>query len=264
MRLVVSALAFPWSDIGECLSGATGEFGLDGVELSWKESFQRPHCTAGDLAVLAADRSRRTAVLSAHIWNNLAQADAGRAGDELLAWLGFCERTGVRDLVVHGGSCEDRVSGIVRTRRVLESVLSAFERRHVTVNLENHYAYDYRGSRELFSEPWEFLEVLTIDSPSLRVCLDTGHAHMNGNTAERVGSLAPWLRYVHLADNLGVDDDHLAYGQGSVKWDEVFERLRGVSFDGVFCVEFPVREDKRPFQACLRAIRSRWPCTGPN
>ena len=35
-----------------------------------------------------------------------------------------------------------------------------FGRAGVVLNLENHYAYDYRNCRELFSEPWEFRELV--------------------------------------------------------------------------------------------------------
>ena len=52
MKIVISALHFAWKDMDDCLTKATREFGLDGVELSWHDSFRRPHCTAEDLEVL--------------------------------------------------------------------------------------------------------------------------------------------------------------------------------------------------------------------
>ena len=141
---------------------------------------------------------------------------------------------------------------------MLESVLPAFERAKVVLNLENHYAYDYRNCRELFSEPWEFLEVLTLDSPSLKFCFDTGHGNMTRNSDELLTALAPWLNYVHLADNHGVDDDHVPYRQGTVAWDDVFARLVTLGYDQRLCVEFPVHDDRAPFHACIAEIRRRW------
>ncbi len=258
MQIVISAQHFAWRDMDECLARAISEFGLDGVELSWDESFTRPHCTREDLDRLAALRGHHGARLSAHIWSNLAESDPAAALDALLNWLRLCDRTGVGDLVIHGGSYADRTEGIARTRRVLERALPSFERQRVVLNLENHYAYDYRDGRELFSEPWEFREVLALDSPALKFCFDTGHGNMTGNSATLLDELAPWLHYIHLADNRGRDDDHLPYGQGTVAWQTVFAQLRKLAFDGVFCVEYPVREDSAPFQACVREIRAQF------
>jgi sugar phosphate isomerase/epimerase len=242
----------------ECLRTATRDLGLDGVELSWHESFQRPHCTRDDLDWLASTAHTRRASPSAHVWNNIAESDPDTVEQELLEWLRLCDRTETRDLVVHGGSFAEQREGIARTRRVLERVLPAFERRNVVLNLENHYAYDYHDCRELFSEPWEFREVLSLESPSLRFCFDTGHGNMTHNTTELLTELAPWLNYVHLADNHGVDDDHTPFGQGTVDWENVLSLLQNLQFDGVCCVEFPVRHDRAPFQACISAIRDRF------
>lgn len=258
MKLVISALHFAWRDMNECLTRATRELGLDGVELSWHDSRARPHCTAEDMEFLASHRGGPPPLLSAHIWDNLAEAAPTEAADGLLNWLRLCDRTGVRNLVIHGGSYADQKEGIARTRRVLERVLPAFERKSVVLNLENHYAYTYRNSRELFSEPWEFLQVLTLDSPSLKCCFDAGHGNMTGNTAELLDALAPRLGCVHLADNHGRDDDHTEYGKGTVAWGAVFTHLQKICFDGVFCVEFPVFEDIAPFHACVEEIRNRW------
>ncbi len=263
MHLVISALHFIWRDIDEAVERATRTFGLDGVEWSWKTSFARPHCTREDVDRLTALAGRHGHAFSAHIWENLAASDGVRARDDLLDWLNLASKTGVRNLVLHGGSYDDQKQGIARTRQVLERVLPAFERAKVVLNLENHYAYAYRNCRELFSEPWEFQEVLALDSPSLRVCFDTGHGNMTRNTAELLNTLAPWINYVHLADNHGVDDDHVAYRQGTVDWETVFTLLRANGFDGACCVEFPVRDDRRPFDACLADIRRRFDRCAP-
>lgn len=255
MNIVISALHFAWQDIRGCLAVAERDMGLDGVELSWHESFSRPHCTAQDIDLLASLRDEHSMLLSAHIWNNLAESDPVKARGDLLRWLQVCGRTNVMNIVIHGGSFEDQKESVARTRRVLEDVLPEFERKGVVLNLENHYAYDYRNCRELFSASWEFVEVLTLDSPSLKMCFDTGHGNMTGTTTDLLETLAPWLNYVHLADNHGVDDDHTPYGQGTVVWADIFRDLRRLGFNGTYCVEFPVYHDRAPFNACIEAIR---------
>lgn len=263
MKIVISALHFSWPDIPACLNVASRDLGLDGVELSWSENGRRPHCTREDIAALAAIPVTPALARSTHIWEDLAALDLAPACDALLRWLETAAKTGVTDFVIHGGSHPDQKEGIARVRRVLERVLPAFERAGVVLNLENHYPFAYRACHELFSEPWEFLEVLPRNSPSLRFCFDTGHGNMSRNSTELLTTLAPWLNYVHLADNHGVDDDHVGYGQGTVDWPGVFDTLRQIGYDRRLCVEFPVRDDLAPFHACVAEIRRRWPLPGP-
>lgn len=251
---VISALHFAWESPQECLDRAVGEFGLDGIELSLSPAFRRPHCTVEDVAWWEA-REAGGCHLSAHIWENLAQLGVERGEAALLAWLPYCQRMGIGNLILHGGSHADQGEGIRITRQTLATVLPDFERAGVVLNLENHYPYAYRNCQELFSEAWEFREVLGLDSPSLRFCFDTGHGNMAGNGVELIRDLAPWLAYVHLADNGGVDDDHCGFRQGTTDWDGYFAALREIGFQGTYCVEFPVRGDHKPFRQCLRELR---------
>ncbi len=258
MRLVISGLHFPWETVSSSLLRAR-ELGLDGVEFSWHNSFARPHCTRQDIADLDAIRDRHDATLTAHIWENLPQMGEDEAHLALRGWLALCKSTGTEGLVIHGGSWPDQREGIAITRHILEGVLGEFEEAGVVLNLENHYPYAYKECQELFSESWEFNEVLSLDSPSLRVCYDTGHANMTDTPFELLDNLGPALNYIHLADNMGVHDDHLKYNQGTVQWQEVFSRLQKAEFDGILCVEFGAHGDLAPFHECLRDMRKRWP-----
>lgn len=254
MKTVISALHFPWRDIDECLARVREDFRLDGLELSFHEKFSRPHCTKEDLAALDP-AATADLVLYAHIWENIASPDEEAACRQLDSWRKLASEKGIRGLVIHGGSCPDRRKGLMRTARVLERVRGLFERSRVALFLENHYAYDYRGCQELFSTVEEFKTLFErVRSPALRFCFDTGHAHMTGNGARLLDGLAPWLAYVHLADNHGEDDDHCAYGEGTVPWREYFDILARHGFDGTMCVEFPVRENRAPFDACRRVL----------
>lgn len=259
MQVAISALHFPWRDLDACFRIAGDELGLDGVELSWHRSQSRPHCTAQDLERLRRLHVDTGMALSAHIWENLPQVATESAAQSLLDWLELCEATGVAGLVIHGGSFPEREQGVQRLRCVLEQVVPSYERAGVVLYLENHYAFEYHDCCELFSEPWEFRRVFSLDSPALRFCFDTGHAHMTRNIKDLIQELAPWLGYVHLADNHGEHDDHCAFGEGTVPWQSVLSSLRGVGFNGTLCVEFPVRDDRAPFRQCMTDIRAHWP-----
>lgn len=251
MNIIISALHFPWREIDECFHIVKEDLRLDGVELSLASSFQHPHCTRADLVALPALKAASGLSVEAHIWDNLAQLGQEAGTQALLEWLEVSQAAGIEGLVLHGGSYDDRAEGIARTKAIFATVVGQFERAGVLLKLENHYAYDYQDCHELFSEPWEFLELFTaIPSPALWFCFDTGHGHMTGNWEALLYELAPYLQHVHLADNHGTHDDHSPYQQGTVPWAAMFTMLREIGYNGTYCVEFPVRDDRKPFARC--------------
>ena len=55
------------------------------------------------------------------------------------------------------------------------------------------------------------------------LCLDVGHAHMNDCLEE---FLAVPFRHLHLHDNHGHADEHLAVGEGTIDFEPVYKRVR--------------------------------------
>lgn len=91
-------------------------------------------------------------------------------------------------------------------------------------------------------------------------CLDVGHQAVFGRSSS-LGSwlsmLGPYLRHVHLHDNHGDMDAHLALGNGSVDLQFLFEYLRkrgGVR--PLITLEPHVREDLEP---SLSYLDTNWP-----
>ena len=81
---------------------------------------------------------------------------------------------------------------------------------------------------------------------NLGVTFDAGHAHTMRNTAEFLKS-KDRISHVHIHDNRGVKDEHLALGDGTVDWDLVLGKLK--DFDGVLVVEGRnLEEGKRSLQ----------------
>ena len=251
---IISALHFEWDNMGDCFNRVKEDFALDGVELSFSDGYSRPHCTREDIAAIRRANESAGLSLYSHIWEDIAQLGPEKGGEALRHWAEISARTGVKGLVIHGGSYPDREEGIARTRRTLEEVLPTFEEANVVLYLENHYAYNYHDCQELFSKVWEFERVFSLDSPSLRFCFDTGHAHLTENSEDLLENLQKYLVHVHIADNHGVDDDHVPYKRGTVPWDIIWKTLREINFNGTFCVEFPVRDDKDPFYHCYLDI----------
>lgn len=257
MQYVISALHYPWADVAEAATIAKNELGLDGIEFSLATSWKRPHLTEADLEALLSCDAVQGLSLSGHIWENPAQLEPQEARRRLWYWLDLAADYGLTDLVIHGGSHSDQKTGLAKMKEAMQVVLPRAEEVGVTINVENHYAYEYRNCQELYSTPEEFVDLFALPSPNLKFCFDTGHGHMTKNSEELVRKLRHRLRYIHLADNMGVDDDHLMYAQGTFPWLEFFDLLAEIKFDGIICVEFPVRDDRKPFHQCMADMRQR-------
>jgi len=68
--------------------------------------------------------------------------------------------------------------------------------------------------------------VLAVGSPAIRMCLDTGHAHMTGDLVAAVKGALPAIAYFHIHDNDAKVDDHRMPGDGTVDWTAFGELLR--------------------------------------
>ena len=130
-----------------------------------------------------------------------------------------CDRIGAERLVIHPGHLwGEEVQGAAERAlgRSLNELAAVQGEVSVRLVIENMGAWDIC----FFREP-EFLGRLA--GLDLGFALDVGHAHVNGN-------LAPFLEqggaiHVHLHDNCGSRDDHLACGEGSIDFGHVMAAL---------------------------------------
>jgi len=60
--------------------------------------------------------------------------------------------------------------------------------------------------------------ILAVGSDRVRMCFDTGHAHITGSVHEDLLACAPAIGYVHINDNDGTEDSHLMPGDGTIDW----------------------------------------------
>lgn len=52
----------------------------------------------------------------------------------------------------------------------------------------------------------------------LRICFDSGHAHLGEGVERELAALRDLVVSIHLHDNRGTHDDHLFPGQGTIDW----------------------------------------------
>jgi sugar phosphate isomerase/epimerase len=78
------------------------------------------------------------------------------------------------------------------------------------------------------------LELLEEVDPGREVglCVDLGHAHVEGDVVEELRLALPRLAHLHVHDNDGTNDAHLAPGHGTIPWDQVMALLREAGYQG--------------------------------
>ena len=77
-----------------------------------------------------------------------------------------------------------------------------------------------------------------IDHPNVKMCFDTGHAHiLSENLGDSIRLIGrDRLKILHVHDNNGCDD-HLHPYEGTIDWSDVAEGLFDIGYDGIFSLE---------------------------
>jgi len=141
----------------------------------------------------------------------------------------------------HGYRLESWMDQSLRTwRDLLEQARS-----HATlVTFENTYETDPAIHRQILE---------SLSSPRARFCLDVGHLAAFARTSwqQWLPVLSPWRSQLHLHDNHGHYDEHLAVGQGCFDFAGLFKYLKAENLHPVITLE-PHREED--LWASLKAL----------
>lgn len=169
--------------------------------------------------------------------------------DKLRAEIPLAAKLGAKVLVVHPGTfglekCENPPSADV-LRDICKSAADA----GVRIAMEN----SGRTGIEMLNRA---LGVIGVDS-GIGVCIDTGHANrsvrIDGIAAEGyIARFRDLIIEVHINDNHGAEDLHLAPGLGTVNWPAVFSEMRKLRGDAVLCLEL-ARHDTDPIATLASA-----------
>ena len=93
------------------------------------------------------------------------------------------------------------------------------------------------------------------DEDDLGICMDVGHAHILGDTAEAIETASEFLITTHIHDNRGLSDDHLVPFQGTINWGAAIMAFEKIGYDGVLMYE--VRAAEGPRAVLERAVSAR-------
>lgn len=69
------------------------------------------------------------------------------------------------------------------------------------------------------------------------ICLDFGHAHMEGDVVEAIETVSEHLITTHVHDNRARTDEHLVPFEGSIDWPAALTAVQKVGYDGTLLLE---------------------------
>jgi L-ribulose-5-phosphate 3-epimerase len=145
-------------------------------------------------------------------------------------------------LVIHPVSLLDETwyshqESLAKNVAVFQKYAELAAANNVKIAIEN--MIENKTVRRYASSTEELLELLAVlHDPIFGVCWDFGHAHLSGiNQCQALRAIGPDLRALHVADNLGERDDHLAPYFGTIDWEPIMKTLKEIGYDGDFTFE---------------------------
>ena len=150
-----------------------------------------------------------------------------------------CGMLGIENAVIHTGWMD----GVTKeeyfkiNREALKPLFPAMEKNNVNVLIENSTKANM-GEKYFFltgADMKEFIEY--VNHPLIHACWDLGHANIEGHQYEDIIALGDDLRAIHVHDNNGKGDQHMALFTGTLNLDEVMTALIEIGYKGYFTFE---------------------------
>lgn len=159
-------------------------------------------------------------------------------------------------LVVHLGVPDDYAApgdnGRDGARQSIEALAAVALEHGVTLALE--------VIPNALSTPESLVRLLDdeLERSDLGICMDVGHAHVMGDVADGIETVAGHLVTTHIHDNDGRKDLHLTPFEGSLDWAATLMAFQKVGYDDVLLFELANTDDPAPVLARARAARVRF------
>ena len=155
-----------------------------------------------------------------------------------------CGRLGIPNTVVHSGISrdlrypDDRDEYFRLNREFYSALFPAMEKWNVNVLIENS-AEANMGQSYFFMTGQEMRDFADyVGHPLLHCDWDIGHANMRGtDQREEILAMGDHLRGLHIQDNFGACDEHIAPFMGTTDMDAVMQGLIEVGYKGYFTFE---------------------------
>lgn len=163
--------------------------------------------------------------------------------------LEACAILGIPQIVIHskdiGGypSRDYHARNLEQNRRFFCQLFPIMEKTGVKLLFENscdrHAPTKEQSTRHFPSTAAELLDLVEfMDHPLVDVCWDTGHANVQGvDQYQSLVELGSRLSGVHINDNYGDMDSHVAPFQGTTNLDSIMQALVDMDYKGYFTFE---------------------------
>ncbi|MEP7308668.1 MAG: sugar phosphate isomerase/epimerase family protein [Acidobacteriota bacterium] len=94
-----------------------------------------------------------------------------------------------------------------------------------------------------------------LDAPEVGICLDFGHAHMDGDLLDAIETVSGHVITTHVHDNHGRTDDHLVPFDGTIDWPAAMTAVQKIGYDQTLL--FEIAAHRSPVDTLVRAQRAR-------
>ena len=138
---------------------------------------------------------------------------------------------GTKDILTHNAT-----ETIELNLEFMDKLLPTAKQEGITICLENMPMVDFS-----IASPTAIVEIVKeINDSSFAMCLDTGHANLCRDwhtPAEAIREYGTIIKALHVHDNRGKHDEHLAPFHGTIDWKAFSVALHDTGFDGVLSLE---------------------------
>lgn len=94
-----------------------------------------------------------------------------------------------------------------------------------------------------------------LDASDVGVCLDFGHAHMDGDVLDAIETVSGHLITTHVHDNHGRADEHLAPFDGTIDWPAAMTAVQKIGYDQTLLFELAAHGSTK--ETLVKAQRAR-------
>jgi sugar phosphate isomerase/epimerase len=96
-----------------------------------------------------------------------------------------------------------------------------------------------------------------LDGLGVGICLDFGHAHIDGDVVDAVETVSEHVIATHLHDNGGRSDDHLMPMDGTIDWAGALTAVQKIGYDGPLIFEVAAHGPSKDSLARLKKTREK-------
>jgi len=171
------------------------------------------------------------------------EGERGRGIELVKRWLGYANRLGVGVLVMHSAIGEqvpqrDTISAVKSNAEVNLKVFSELSKHAKDCGVK--IAVENRLETIFGCMIADLLPIVKADPDDLGICLDTGHAIINGvSPAIAAEQARDSLIATHVHDNDGYSDQHLPPLMVNVDWVDFMRAIERISYERPLVIEIP-------------------------